>query len=174
MLLSSLQTAPLSSSFKAPHLCSKGSPAIKEMYINTWPPSLVHPNTSGTGTLPFNCLHTIFWVSASVTVVSAPYLTIRPNDGNLTGGGRLNLVPRMLSEFSLMPLTSAGVGSIDARFSLKKLESEMALVVLWLESWSSVSFLSLSGVIFKMTQAKQGPWRLLQDPVFKSSGIEVD
>lgn len=63
----------------------------------------------------------------------------------------------MLPDSSLMALTWAGVGSIDARRSLKKLESEMVLVVLWLESWSSVSFLSLSGVIFGISQVKQGP-----------------
>ena len=62
----------------------------------------------------------MFWVSASVAVVSAPYLTIRPNEGNLTGGGRLNFVPWMLSDFSLMALTSTGVGSVGVWCSLKK------------------------------------------------------
>lgn len=38
----------------------------------------------------------------------APYLTIRPRDGNLTGGGLLKLAPRMVSDALLAARASAG------------------------------------------------------------------
>lgn len=65
-----------------------------------------------------------------MVVTWPPYLTMRPSDGNLTGGGRPKSDRRVSPDFSLMALTSAGLGSVDPGFSPKKLESKNVLVVL--------------------------------------------
>lgn len=88
--------------------------------------------------------------------MSLPYLTISHNDGNLTGRGRLKFVQKKPPDALLMARTSPGVGSVDAWFSLKKLDSIMIFVVLWLDSWRLVSTTTSSGVIFEITQVEQG------------------
>lgn len=62
--------------------------------------------------------------------MSAPYLTTRPNDGIMTGGGRLKLALRISPGLLPMALTSAGVGSLGARFSLKNRDSKKISIMI--------------------------------------------
>lgn len=56
-------------------------------------------------------------------LTSAPYLTTKPNDGTVTGGGQLKLVAAELPDLKLRDRISVGEGRHGARFSLKKLDS---------------------------------------------------
>ena len=68
-------------------------------------------------------------------MVSAPYLTTRPKDGILTGGGRWKFVLLISPEFEFMDRISDGGGSVDARFSRKKVDSRIGVIVVFGGWW---------------------------------------